>query len=160
MTETSVLDPDEGIRFRGYTIPECQDLLPHAEGGAEPLPEGLFWLLVTGEIPTNEQVSFPTPLNSRQVILTPHFPTRFPYSSFSHYSSFPFFFPPHSPTPHSPHLHFPTLHFPITLHFPTFIFPLHLHFPTPYFPRFAPHLVISTILHMLTFPSHLTPPTL
>ncbi|KAG8129446.1 putative Citrate synthase protein, partial [Naja naja] len=45
--ETSVLDPDEGIRFRGYSIPECQKLLPKAPGGAEPLPEGLFWLLVT-----------------------------------------------------------------------------------------------------------------
>lgn len=56
VTETSVLDPDEGIRFRGYTIPECQELLPHAEGGAEPLPEGLFWLLLTGEIPTGDQV--------------------------------------------------------------------------------------------------------
>ena len=28
VTETSVLDADEGIRFRGYTIPECQELLP------------------------------------------------------------------------------------------------------------------------------------
>lgn len=56
VTETSVLDPDEGIRFRGYTIPECQELLPCAPGGAEPLPEGLFWLLCTGEIPTEEQV--------------------------------------------------------------------------------------------------------
>ncbi|KAI8925779.1 citrate synthase-like protein [Entophlyctis helioformis] len=54
--ETSVLDADEGIRFRGYTIPECQKLLPKADGGDEPLPEGLFWLLVTGEIPTTEQV--------------------------------------------------------------------------------------------------------
>ncbi|KAJ3332250.1 citrate (Si)-synthase [Blyttiomyces sp. JEL0837] len=54
--ETSVLDADEGIRFRNYTIPECQKLLPTAEGGEEPLPEGLFWLLVTGEIPTTEQV--------------------------------------------------------------------------------------------------------
>ena len=33
VTETSVLDPEEGIRFRGYTIPECQDLLPKAPGG-------------------------------------------------------------------------------------------------------------------------------
>lgn len=57
VTETSVLDADEGIRFRGYTIPECQELLPKAAGGAEPLPEGLFWLLVTGDIPTAEQVS-------------------------------------------------------------------------------------------------------
>lgn len=56
--DPSVLDPEEGIRFRGYTIPECQKLLPSAttSGGEEPLPEGLFWLLVTGEIPTQEQV--------------------------------------------------------------------------------------------------------
>lgn len=56
VTETSVLDPEEGIRFRGYTIPDCQELLPSAPEGEEPLPEGLFWLLVTGEIPTEEQV--------------------------------------------------------------------------------------------------------
>jgi citrate synthase len=57
VTETSVLDPDEGIRFRGYSIPECQKLLPKAPGGAEPLPEGLFWLLVTGQVPSQEQVA-------------------------------------------------------------------------------------------------------
>jgi len=54
--ETSVLDADEGIRFRGYSIPECQKLLPKAPGGEEPLPEALFWLLVTGEVPTEAQV--------------------------------------------------------------------------------------------------------
>ena len=54
--ETSLLDPEEGIRFRGYTIPECQSKLPKAPGGEEPLPEGLFWLLCTGDIPTPEQV--------------------------------------------------------------------------------------------------------
>ncbi|KAJ3734192.1 citrate synthase-like protein [Lentinula guzmanii] len=53
----SVLDADEGIRFRGKTIPECQELLPKAPGGSEPLPEGLFWLLLTGEVPTQEQVA-------------------------------------------------------------------------------------------------------
>lgn len=57
LCETSVLDADEGIRFRGYTIPECQELLPSAEGGEEPLPEGLFWLLLTGNIPTQDQVA-------------------------------------------------------------------------------------------------------
>jgi len=31
--------------------------LPKAEGGEEPLPEGIFWLLMTGEIPTKAQVS-------------------------------------------------------------------------------------------------------
>ena len=56
VTETSVLDPEEGIRFRGYSIPECQKLLPRAPGGEEPLPEGLFWLLLTGEVPTEAQV--------------------------------------------------------------------------------------------------------
>mmetsp|Transcript_7498 Transcript_7498/g.12255 ORF Transcript_7498/g.12255 Transcript_7498/m.12255 type:complete len:459 (-) Transcript_7498:339-1715(-) len=56
ITETSLLDPEEGIRFRGYSIPECQKLLPKAPGGNEPLPEGLFWLLLTGKIPTTEEV--------------------------------------------------------------------------------------------------------
>ncbi|KAJ8933548.1 hypothetical protein NQ314_013943 [Rhamnusium bicolor] len=53
--ETSELDAEEGIRFRGLTIPECQKCLPKAPCGCEPLPEGLFWLLVTGDIPTEEQ---------------------------------------------------------------------------------------------------------
>lgn len=56
VTETSHLDANEGIEFRGYTIPQCQELLPKAEGGEEPLPEGIFWLLMTGEIPTKQQV--------------------------------------------------------------------------------------------------------
>lgn len=126
VTETSLLDPEEGIRFRGYSIPECQQvspgggagcthaltfdqdslfnlwlsnsylaftsllgaihppmlcpppppppfppflllpssssssppqLLPTADEGEEPLPEGLFFLLLTGKVPTKEQVS-------------------------------------------------------------------------------------------------------
>jgi len=56
VTETSLLDPEEGIRFRGYTIPECQKLLPKAPGGEEPLPEGILWLLTTGQIPTEDEV--------------------------------------------------------------------------------------------------------
>jgi len=58
VTETSLLDPEEGIRFRGYSIPECQEHLPKAEGGKEPLPEGLFWLLMTGQIPSSQQVAW------------------------------------------------------------------------------------------------------
>ncbi len=54
--EGSVLDSEEGIRFRGRTIPECQEQLPKAPGGDEPLPEGIFWLLLTGEVPTEQQV--------------------------------------------------------------------------------------------------------
>ena len=56
--ETSLLDPIEGIRFRGFSIPELRDKLPKAKGGKEPLPEGLFWLLLTGEVPTDEQVDW------------------------------------------------------------------------------------------------------
>lgn len=56
VTETSAVDPEEGIRYRGYTIPELQKKLPKAPGGSEPLPEGVFWLLLTGEIPTEEEV--------------------------------------------------------------------------------------------------------
>mmetsp|Transcript_19740 Transcript_19740/g.59634 ORF Transcript_19740/g.59634 Transcript_19740/m.59634 type:complete len:467 (+) Transcript_19740:165-1565(+) len=54
--ETSLLDPEEGIRFRGYTIPQLREKLPTAPGGQEPLPEGLMWLLLTGDIPTNDQM--------------------------------------------------------------------------------------------------------
>ncbi len=50
--ETSALDPNEGIRFRGFTIPELQAKLPKLPGTGEPLPEGLFYLLLLGEIPT------------------------------------------------------------------------------------------------------------
>ena len=56
--ETSQLDPIDGIRFRGYSIPELRDLLPKAEGDKEPLPEGLFWLMLVGEIPTDENVKW------------------------------------------------------------------------------------------------------
>ena len=52
--ETSALDPMEGIRFRGYTIPELQQKLPKAPGGEEPIPEGIFYLLLTGDMPTYE----------------------------------------------------------------------------------------------------------
>jgi citrate synthase len=55
--ETSALDPIEGIRFRGFTIPELRDKLPKAPGGAEPLPEGIFYLLLTGDLPTNDDVN-------------------------------------------------------------------------------------------------------
>ncbi len=56
LTETSLLDANEGIRFRGYTIPELRAKLPKVPGGTEPLPEGLFYLMVLGELPTYEDV--------------------------------------------------------------------------------------------------------
>ena len=56
VTETSALDPYEGIRFRGYNIPELREKLPKAPGGEEPLPEGIFYLLLTGDLPTEDDV--------------------------------------------------------------------------------------------------------
>ncbi len=56
VTETSSVDPNEGIRYRGYAIPELRAKLPKAPGGEEPLPEGVFHLLLTGEIPTADDV--------------------------------------------------------------------------------------------------------
>ena len=56
VTETSKLDPEEGIRFRGYSIPELREKLPKAPGGTEPLPEGIFYLMLVGELPTEEDV--------------------------------------------------------------------------------------------------------
>lgn len=60
VTETSLLDSQEGIRFRGYSIPELQEKLPKAPGGSEPLPEGLFYLMLVGELPTEEDVAHVT----------------------------------------------------------------------------------------------------
>ena len=57
VTETSLLDSSEGIRFRGYSIPELQERLPKAKDGSEPLPEGLFYLMLIGELPGEEDVN-------------------------------------------------------------------------------------------------------
>jgi citrate synthase len=56
VSETSLLDAQEGIRFRGYSIPELQQKLTKAPGGSEPLPEGLFYLMLVDELPTDDDV--------------------------------------------------------------------------------------------------------
>lgn len=58
VTETSLLDSNEGIRFKGYSIPELVEKLPHAENGSQPLPEGLFYMMLIGQIPTKEDVDY------------------------------------------------------------------------------------------------------
>jgi len=55
VTDISYVDPGEGIRFRGYTIPEVLDLLPKIDGHEIPMVGGLYYLLITGELPTYEQ---------------------------------------------------------------------------------------------------------
>jgi citrate synthase len=66
VSETSLLDSQEGIRFRGYSIPELQDKLPKAPNGSEPLPEGLFFLMLMGELPTEADVADITSLLQRR----------------------------------------------------------------------------------------------
>lgn len=66
VSETSLLDAQEGIRFRGYTIPELREKLPRVPGGSEPLPEGLFYLMLIGELPTEEDVHHVTSVLQRR----------------------------------------------------------------------------------------------
>lgn len=56
ITDTSKLDANEGIRFKGYSIPELREKLPRLTPDGEPLPEGLFYLMLLGEIPVKEDV--------------------------------------------------------------------------------------------------------
>jgi citrate synthase len=72
ITETSKLDPEEGIRFRGYSIPELREKLPKAPGGTEPLPEGIFYLMLVGELPTEEDVRFISNEWARRSIVPKH----------------------------------------------------------------------------------------
>lgn len=55
VTDISFVDPAEGIRFRGKSIPEVLKQLPKARGHKIPLVGGLYYLLMIGEVPTREQ---------------------------------------------------------------------------------------------------------
>ncbi len=72
VTETSLLDSQEGIRFRGYTIPELQEKLPKAPNGTEPLPEGLLYLMLIGNLPTAEDVQHVTNVLQRRSHVPSH----------------------------------------------------------------------------------------
>jgi citrate synthase len=72
VTETSLLDAQEGIRFRGYSIPDLQRQLPKAKDGEEPLPEGLFYLMLIGELPTAEDVNHVTNVLQRRSHVPSH----------------------------------------------------------------------------------------
>jgi len=57
VTDISYLDPVEGIRFRGMTIPEVIEKLPKVPGCEMPYVEGHVYLLLTGDIPTDKEVA-------------------------------------------------------------------------------------------------------
>ena len=56
VTDISYLDPQEGIRFRGKTIPETFEALPKAPGSKYPTVESFWYMLLTGDVPTQAQV--------------------------------------------------------------------------------------------------------
>ena len=72
VTETSLLDAHEGIRFRGYSIPELREKLPKAPDGQEPLPEGLFYLMLIGELPTEDEANHVTAVLQRRSHVPTH----------------------------------------------------------------------------------------
>ncbi|XP_054004079.1 probable citrate synthase 2, mitochondrial [Hylaeus anthracinus] len=53
--ETCETDAKYGIKYRGLTIPEVVTLLPRQ--GKSPSAEAVFWLLLTGDVPTHEQTA-------------------------------------------------------------------------------------------------------
>lgn len=54
--ETSKLHRVQGIRYRRMDLYEIRDSAPKAEGGSQPLPEGVLWLLLTGEFPNDKEL--------------------------------------------------------------------------------------------------------
>jgi citrate synthase len=55
VTDISYVDPVEGIRFRGMTIPEVIEQLPKPAGKEMPYVGGLYYLLMIGEVPTEAE---------------------------------------------------------------------------------------------------------
>lgn len=55
VSDISYVDPSEGIRLRGFSIPEVLEKLPKPVNSHMPFVGGLYYLLLTGEMPTKEQ---------------------------------------------------------------------------------------------------------
>jgi citrate synthase len=55
LTDISYVDPAEGIRFRGMSIPEVLAALPKPDGADMPYVGALYYLLMVGSVPTRAQ---------------------------------------------------------------------------------------------------------
>jgi citrate synthase len=53
--ETSKLHPVDGINYRGYDLFKIREQAPKALPGGQPTPEGVLWLLLTGEFPNEKE---------------------------------------------------------------------------------------------------------
>ena len=56
VSDISYLDPEDGIRYRGCTLDDVFTKLPKPKGSEMPYVEGLFFLLLTGDIPTKAEL--------------------------------------------------------------------------------------------------------
>jgi len=69
VTETSDLDANDGIFYRGVSLYDVNKALPKAPGGESGLPEAAFWLLLTGEVPTQDEcTAFTAELHRRSEV--------------------------------------------------------------------------------------------
>ena len=55
VSDISYVDSAEGIRFRGFTIPEILEKLPKPNNAEMPYVGGLYYLFLVGSLPTPEQ---------------------------------------------------------------------------------------------------------
>jgi len=55
LCETSLLDEYEGIEYRGHTLKEVMAKCPKAKNGEAPLAEGVIWLLLSDDYPTEAE---------------------------------------------------------------------------------------------------------
>ncbi|OJX39560.1 MAG: type I citrate synthase [Chloroflexi bacterium 44-23] len=55
VSDISYVDPKEGIRIRGFTIDELMQELPKARDTKNPMAGGLYFLLLTGDLPSQAE---------------------------------------------------------------------------------------------------------
>lgn len=56
MYETSKLHHLDGIEYRGYDLFKIRKQAPKTIPGGQPIPEGILWLLLTGEFPSDSEI--------------------------------------------------------------------------------------------------------
>jgi citrate synthase len=54
VSDVSYVDSEEGVHFRGFTVKEVLAQLPKAPGSEFPLLGGMYYLLLVGEMPTQQ----------------------------------------------------------------------------------------------------------
>lgn len=55
--ETSKLNSETGITYRGKDLFTIQREGPKTVPGGQPIPEGALWLLLTGEFPSESEIT-------------------------------------------------------------------------------------------------------